>query len=79
MELNTYAILISETLARTVLVTSSSSEAALRKINSVYDEGEIVLDYNDFVRKSIELSPDWQNGIFTGDSETRFLFDKVKS
>lgn len=44
-----YQIEIQETLARIITVTASNEEMAMRIVKDRYFDGEIVLDYGDFV------------------------------
>ena len=49
-----YAVRVEETLARTVIVEADSPEDAEDKVNRIYDNEGISLDYDDFNEYNIE-------------------------
>lgn len=50
-----YLVRVAETLARTVIVEANSMEEAEDKVDQAYDDGQIVLDYDDFSEYEIEV------------------------
>lgn len=50
-----YLVTIKETLGRAVCVEASSEYEAMNKVQRAYDEGEIVLDADDFIQKEIQI------------------------
>lgn len=49
-----YAVRITETLVRTVVVEAENEQDAEDKVHNAYDDGQIVLDYSDFEECEIE-------------------------
>lgn len=43
-----YAVAVTETLLRTVVVEASNENEAIDKVQAAYDEEKIVLDYDDY-------------------------------
>lgn len=66
-----YAIQITETLQKTVLVKSENLEKGIEKVKKSYDNGEIVLDYEDFQDVEFYKSSCYKDGVFTGDEKLR--------
>lgn len=52
--MKTYYISITETLNKIVEVHAETSEEALQKAEDAYDNGEVELDYNDYVDAQFE-------------------------
>lgn len=51
--MNKYSIEIEEILQRNVKVEAETEEEAIKKVKEMYNNEEIILDYNDF--KSIKV------------------------
>lgn len=43
-----FIIKITEALSRTVIVDANDKDSAISKVEQAYDNGDIVLDYDDF-------------------------------
>lgn len=66
-----YQIEVTETSARTITVTASDEDDAVRKVKEDYSNGDIVLDYTDFV--DYNINPITQPNLsLTGDGETHY-------
>lgn len=50
-----YLVRITETSAHTVIVEANSMQEAEDKVNNAYDNGQIMLDYDDFDEYDIEV------------------------
>lgn len=57
--MKTYKVEVTETLQRVIEIEANSSEEALAIVNNQYKNEDIVLDYSDFVEKSIDLQSDY--------------------
>lgn len=62
-----YVIAVRETLQKTYIVTGENHEEAIAKIKSAYENGDIVLDYNDYYDAEIH-----SNGIASEADEKTF-------
>lgn len=49
-----YRVRVTETLSHTVIVEANNMQDAEIKVNKAYDDGQIVLDYDDFDEYNIE-------------------------
>ena len=49
-----YIVRVTETLSHAVVVEADSMQDAEDKVNKAYDNGQIVLDYDDFDEYTIE-------------------------
>lgn len=49
-----YVVRVTETLSHAVVVEADSMQDAEDKVNKAYDNGQIVLDYDDFDEYTIE-------------------------
>lgn len=49
-----YVVRVTETLARTLIVEANSMEEAEDKVDRAYDDGQIILDYDDFDEYEVE-------------------------
>lgn len=49
-----YRVRVTETLSHTVVVEANSMQDAENKVGKAYDDGQIVLDYDDFDGYEIE-------------------------
>jgi hypothetical protein len=52
--MNEYTICITETLQHSITIKADTEEQAIEKVQKMYDNCEIVLDYNDFVEVNID-------------------------
>ena len=43
-----FVMKVTETLSRTVVVDANDKDDAISKVEQAYDNGDIVLDYNDY-------------------------------
>lgn len=62
-----YVVLVTETLARTLIVEANSMEEAEDKVDRAYDDGQIILDYDDFDEYEIEArreATDFDEGLY---------------
>lgn len=50
-----YVVRVTETLSHTVIVEANNMQDAKNKVNKAYDDGQIVLDYDDFARYNVEV------------------------
>ena len=50
-----YVVRVTETLSHAVVVEADSMQDAEDKVNKAYDNGQIVLDYDDFDEYTIEV------------------------
>lgn len=69
--MNTYAIIIKETLCKTVLVCANNLDSAVERAEEAYRSGNVVLDYDDYDDVEVEPSPYWKDGVFTGTKNER--------
>lgn len=56
-----YVVQVTETLAHTVVVEANSMQDAEDKVNKAYDDGQIVLDYDDFYEYEIKAQKEANN------------------
>ena len=49
-----YVVRVTETLSHTVVVEANSMQDAENKVGKAYDDGQIVLDYDDFAGYNVE-------------------------
>ena len=56
--MKTYRVVVTETLQRTVYIDAKSAEEALDKVQEMYDNEEIVLDWGDYQDTEIEVAED---------------------
>lgn len=62
-----YVVRVTETLARTLIVDANSMEEAEDKVDRAYDDGEIILDYDDFDEYEVEArreATDFDEGLY---------------
>lgn len=52
--MNKYRFNIEEVLNREIMIEANNFEEAMKIINRLYKEGEIILDYSDFVGYTID-------------------------
>ena len=52
--MNEYTICITETLQRSITIIADTEEQAIENVQKMYDNCEIVLNYNDFVEVNID-------------------------
>lgn len=72
-----YAIAVKEVLKETVLVNAETLEDAIQLAQDSYDNGEIVIDYDNFLEADINASSNWKNGIYTGSEEMKQYYLKL--
>ena len=56
--MKTYAVVVTETLQRTITINANNKEEALDKVQEMYDTEEIVLDSSDYQDTKIEVVED---------------------
>ena len=56
--MKTYAVVITETLQRTVYIDAKSAEEAKHNVEERYHNEEIVLDWSDYQDTEIEVAED---------------------
>lgn len=56
-----YVVRVTETLARTLIVEANSMEEAEDKVDRAYDDGQIILDYDDFDEYEVEAGREATN------------------
>lgn len=76
---NLYAIVIKEIAEKTVLIKGENSETALEKVEQDYNNSEIMLTYDNLTETDIALSPNWKDGLFTGNAEMKKLYEEIKN
>lgn len=62
-----YVVRVTETLARTLIVEANSMEEAEDKVDRAYDDGQIILDYDDFDEYEVEArreATDFDEGLY---------------
>ena len=62
-----YVVRVTETLARTLIVEANSMEEAEDKMDRAYDDGQIILDYDDFDEYEVEArreATDFDEGLY---------------
>ena len=62
-----YVVRVTETLARTLIVDANSMEEAEDKMDRAYDDGQIILDYDDFDEYEVEArreATDFDEGLY---------------
>lgn len=62
-----YVVRVAETLARTLIVEANSMEEAEDKVDRAYDDGQIILDYDDFDEYEVEArreATDFDEGLY---------------
>lgn len=62
-----YVVRVAETLARTLIVEANSMEEAKDKVDRAYDDGQIILDYDDFDEYEVEArreATDFDEGLY---------------
>lgn len=62
-----YVVRVTETLTRTLIVEANSMEEAEDKVDRAYDDGQIILDYDDFDEYDIEVqreATDFDKGLY---------------
>lgn len=62
-----YIVRVTETLARTLIVEANSMEEAEDKMDRAYDDGQIILDYDDFDEYEVEArreATDFDEGLY---------------
>ena len=62
-----YVVRVTETLARTLIVDANSMEEAEDKVDRAYDDGQIILDYDDFDEYEVEArreATDFDEGLY---------------
>lgn len=52
-----HTVQIEETLSKYVTVTATSEKHAVQRVKEMYNDAEIVLDYNDITDTSFEIIP----------------------
>ena len=62
-----YVVQVTETLARTLIVEANSMEEAEDKVDRAYDDGQIILDYDNFDEYEVEArreATDFDEGLY---------------
>lgn len=62
-----YLVRVTETSVHTVIVEAKNEQDAEDKVNQAYDDGQIVLDYDDFDEYEIETlrkATDFDNSLY---------------
>lgn len=62
-----YVVRVTETLTRTLIVEANRMEEAEDKVDRAYDDGQIILDYDDFDEYDIEVqreATDFDEGLY---------------